>query len=68
MYDDRSGADAGSIANGDATDNSCIDTNPYFIANGRNTFVLSSIRLTYNDSFMVLQLQPKRAFGLIVIL
>ena len=46
------GSNENIIANGDATDNSCIDTNPYLIANGRNTFVLSSIRLTYNYSFM----------------
>ena len=40
------------ITNGYPTYNSCIDTNPYFIANGRSTFILSSIRLTYNYSFM----------------
>ena len=46
------GSNENIIANGDATDNSCIDTNPYLIANGRNTFVLSSIRLTYNHTFV----------------
>ena len=40
------------ISNGNTTYNGSIYTNPYLIANGRNTFVLSSIRLTYNHTFV----------------
>ena len=57
------GSNENIIANGDATDNSCIDTNPYLIANGRNTFVLSSIRLTYNYSFMDITIAAYPCFG-----
>lgn len=57
------GSNENIIANGDATDNSCIDTNPYLIANDRNTFVLSSIRLTYNDSFMDIAIAAYTCFG-----
>ena len=57
------GSNKNIITNSDATDNSCIDTNPYFIANGRNTFVLSSIRLTYNYSFMDIAVTAYSYFG-----
>ena len=51
------------ITNGYPTYNSCIDTNPYFIANGRSTFILSSIRLTYNYSFMDITIAAYTCFG-----
>ena len=57
------GSNENIIANGDATDNSCIDTNPYLIANGRNAFVLSSIRLSYNYSFMDIAVTAYTCFG-----
>ena len=40
------------ISNYNPTYYSRINSNPYLIANGRNTFVLSSIRLTYNHTFV----------------
>lgn len=57
------GSNKNIISNRDATYNSSIDTNPYLIANGRNTFVLSSIRLTYNHTFMDIAVTAYSCFG-----
>ena len=40
-----------------------IDTNPHFIADGWNTIFLSSIRLTYNHTFMDIAVTAYSCFG-----
>ena len=50
------------IPNRDATDNSRIDTNPYLVADGRNAFILPSIRLSYNHTFMNITIAPNLGF------
>lgn len=51
------------ISDGNTTYNSSIDTYPYFIADGRNTLRLSSIRLPYNHTFMDIAVTSDLRFG-----